>query len=174
MVDHPRRQLKAAIKCHSTKKWIKAIPSVFLEVVCAWCVNMETFFRRINLQGTAATGRRIPDGDTTNATTPTGSMQNLYWHLYDLQPHFPNRHGEKRTFVFHNLTMAKYTVVRFLVINVRTFPSLLTSARNPNQWWCSARKQHTWSTTTTNSATECTSGCLTTDQRPNLHENDNR
>ena len=112
MVERSHRQLKAAIKCHGTTKWTKVLPSVLLGMRCAWRADLEaTSADLVYGEPLRLPGEFLAE---TAATTqsPTGLVQDLRLHFRELRPRPPNRHGEKRTFVFQDLSTTKYVFVR--------------------------------------------------------------
>ncbi|XP_018325108.1 uncharacterized protein LOC108736974 [Agrilus planipennis] len=108
MVERFHRQLKAAIKCHHSAKWIETLPTLILEIRSAW---------KEDLQSTAAEMVYGEPGEflgkaEQEATTTSDFVQKLRQYVRQLQPVHGTRHGERTPFVFKHLATASQVFVR--------------------------------------------------------------
>ena len=112
MVERAHRQLKAAIKCHETTKWTKALPAVLLGMRCAWRADLETTSAELVYGETLRLPGEFLAESAETLQPPTGLIQDLRQHFQALRPNPPRRHSKKKTFVFQDLQTAKYVFVR--------------------------------------------------------------
>ncbi|KYN45252.1 hypothetical protein ALC56_00331 [Trachymyrmex septentrionalis] len=112
MIERLHRQLKAAIKCHEKDQWTKVLPTVLLGIRAAWRENLGAttadllYGESIRLPGEFLASRALPEGDAAEY------VKDLRQHFRRLRPTNGTRHGERRTFVFKNLSTADQVFVR--------------------------------------------------------------
>ena len=110
MVERYHRQLKAAIKCHNTSNWVESLPIVLL--------GIRTAIKE-DLGATAAemiydTGIRLPAEFFVPAKQQANAefANRLRERMSEIRPLPTSQHGEKKTFMFHDLQTSPYVFVR--------------------------------------------------------------
>ncbi|XP_026470298.1 protein NYNRIN-like [Ctenocephalides felis] len=113
MVERFHRQLKAAIRCHSSERWTEILPTVMLGIRAAWKGDLQATVAEM-VYGEAL---RLP-GPMLHVT-PTSYygernfMNDLRNHMQKICPTNGTRHGQKITFVFKDLMTAESVFVRW-------------------------------------------------------------
>ncbi|XP_022909521.1 uncharacterized protein [Onthophagus taurus] len=111
LVERFHCQLKGAIRCQATEKWVDILPAVLLGNRSAWrddfsATTAELVYNEpLRLQGEFL----APRESSGNKEGATNFSQELKKHFQQLQPIHGTRHGSKKNFVFRDL--ANYTHV---------------------------------------------------------------
>jgi len=107
MIERLHRQLKAAIKCHEKDQWTKVLPTVLLGIRAAWREDLgATTADLLYGESIQLASRALPEGDAAEY------VRDLRQHFRRLRPTNGTRHGERRTFVFKDLSTADQVFVR--------------------------------------------------------------
>ncbi|XP_071442238.1 uncharacterized protein [Hetaerina americana] len=113
MVERAHRQLKAAIRCHSTDSWVDVLPSVLLGLRAAWKEDLgATAADLVYGASLRLPGEFLSPSPETHPEDPTSFVTQLRAHIRKLSPHPASRHGGRRTFVFQDLPTASQVFVR--------------------------------------------------------------
>ncbi|KYN05201.1 hypothetical protein ALC62_03908 [Cyphomyrmex costatus] len=112
MVERFHRQLKAAIKCQNNNRWTEVLPTVLLEIRAAWKEDLKAttaelvYGETLRLPGQFLNRQSTPEDDVVNF------VRELRKHFSELRPVDGTRHGERRAFVFKDLTRAEQVFIR--------------------------------------------------------------
>ncbi|XP_018321592.1 protein NYNRIN-like [Agrilus planipennis] len=113
MVERLHRQLKAAIKYHSSERWTEVLPTVLLGIRAAWKEDINstsaelTYRQPLRLPGEFLTPRTNDDMEDFDAY-----IRQLRQDFQELQPVPGTHHGRRYIFVFKDLATAKQVFVR--------------------------------------------------------------
>lgn len=114
MIERLHRQLKAAIRCHQDR-WTESLPAVMLGIRSAWKEDLNAtaaemiYGQPLRLPGEFLASRTPQDQDADAADF----VKHLRRQFQELRPAVITRHGEKKIFVFKDLTEAKHVFVRY-------------------------------------------------------------
>ena len=113
MVERLHRQLKAAIRCHQ-RRWTEALPLVLMGIRSSWKEDLGAtaaemvYGQPMRLPGQFLTPQ--PTSEPSSSATPF--VQQLRAAFEDLRPSSVVRHGEKKVFVFKDLSTASHVFIR--------------------------------------------------------------
>lgn len=114
LVENSHRQLKAAIKCHTSSDWTTALPTVLIGMRSAWKDDVNTtsaelvYGEPLRLPGQFLAPHRVVD----DACDPNSLVARLKRHFEQLQPVPASRHGTGRPFIFKDLQTTSHVFVR--------------------------------------------------------------
>ncbi|XP_015118561.1 uncharacterized protein LOC107042163 [Diachasma alloeum] len=112
MVERLHRHLKDAIRCHESDSWVDMLPIVLFGIRAAWKEDLGAtpaelvFGEPLRLPGeflASSPPRRLP---------PTNITDRLRDHFADLAVQPVARHGQRKIFIFKELTNCSYVLVR--------------------------------------------------------------
>ncbi|XP_015124388.1 uncharacterized protein LOC107046310 [Diachasma alloeum] len=112
MVERLHRQIKAAIRCHESPHWVDTLPTVLFGIRSAWKDDLNAtsadivFGEPLRLPGeflAPAPNNGLP------AVTIADRLRN---HFAELAPVPGTRHGQRKVFVFKELTSCSHVFVR--------------------------------------------------------------
>lgn len=112
MVERFHRQLKTAIKCHQTERWVEILPIVLMGIRAAWKEDLQAttaemiYGEPIRLPGQFLTNNKTNDENSRSV------VEQLRKNLQDLQPQEVKRHGQITPFIFQNMKTASHAFIR--------------------------------------------------------------
>ncbi|XP_018571486.1 uncharacterized protein LOC108911133, partial [Anoplophora glabripennis] len=111
MVERFHRQLKAAIKCHETERWVEVLPIVLLGIRTSIKEDLRATTAQM-VYGT--TTIRLPGEFFTPSkkTKEVDYVVQLRRNIQKTRPTRMVRHGERKTYMFKGLADAQYVFVR--------------------------------------------------------------
>lgn len=114
MVERLHRQLKGAIMCHKNSRWTEILPTVMLGIRSAWKEDIEsTAAEMVYGQNLRLPGEFLSStANSRSLTTESNFSKLLKEHMQQLRPVQGSSHGTKATFVFKDLTTAKFVFLR--------------------------------------------------------------
>jgi len=113
MVERLHRQLKAAIRCHQ-QRWTEALPLVLMGIRSSWKEDLGAtaaemvYGQPLRLPGQFLTAQ--PTSASSSSAAPF--VQHLRAAFEDLRPSSVVRHGERKVFVFKDLSTASHVFIR--------------------------------------------------------------
>lgn len=112
IVERLYRQLKAAIKCHETERWVEALPAILLGMRSAWKDDL----RATPAELVYGQPLRLPGEFLVAQPAPQTSVPDLVAQfrktMERLRPVPGTRHGTPATFVFKDLKTTSHVFVR--------------------------------------------------------------
>nr|XP_022912387.1 uncharacterized protein LOC111423379 [Onthophagus taurus] len=114
LVERFHRQLKGAIRCQATEKWVDILPVVLLGIRSAWRDDLSAttaelvYGELLRLPGEFL----APRESRRNEEGATNFTQELKKHFQQLQPVHGTRHGSKKIFVFRDLATCTHVWIR--------------------------------------------------------------
>jgi len=113
MVARFHRQLKAAIKCHESGRWIERLPAVLLGIRAAWKEDVQTTAAELVYgQTMRLPGQFLSQSVTSEGDNAADFVVRLRKQFEELRPVDGARHGERRPFIFKELAKAEQVFVR--------------------------------------------------------------
>jgi len=113
MVERLHRQLKAAIKCHTNKKWTKMLPIILLGIRAACREDLQTTAAEIVYGETLRLpGQFLVQQSMENSDDDANFVKELRRYFDKLRPIDGTRHGERYPFVFKDLKKAEHVFLR--------------------------------------------------------------
>ena len=112
LVERMHRQLKSAIKCHATDRWSDCLPIVLLGMRAAWRED----FGATTAEMVYGESLRLPGEflapKATGTRTSSQFVKDLKNHFHSLRPVKGTRHGDRKTFVFRDLSTTSHVFLR--------------------------------------------------------------
>ncbi|RLU15530.1 hypothetical protein DMN91_012524 [Ooceraea biroi] len=113
MVERFHRQLKAAIKCRESSRWTEVLPTVLLGIRAAWKEDAQaTTVELVYGQTLRLPGQFLNRQATCESGDVADFVRELRCQMKELRPVDGTRHGERRPFVYKDLTTAEQVFVR--------------------------------------------------------------
>lgn len=112
LVERFHRQLKAAIKCHGDGRWSDVLPVVLLGIRAAYRVDLGTSVAELVYGEKVRLPTEFFSNRKENNTEPVEVVNQLREHFRDVRPVAGSRHGQKKIFVFKDLSTASHVFVR--------------------------------------------------------------
>lgn len=112
LVERLHRQLKAAIRCHATKRWTEVLPVILLGIRSAWREDLQAsaaelvYGQTLRLPGEFFMSCHTPD------RLPQSFASDLRQHFRSIRPVNGTRHGAQKPFVFKDLATCTQVFVR--------------------------------------------------------------
>ncbi|KAM0726708.1 Gag-Pol polyprotein [Formica fusca] len=114
MVERFHRQLKTAIKCHQTEKWVDILPVVLMGIRAAWKEDLQaTAAEMIYGEPIKLPGQFLQQNNELEIADETEDMlRQLKKNLQNLRPQEIKRHGQATPFIFQNMETASHAFLR--------------------------------------------------------------
>ncbi|XP_029675767.1 uncharacterized protein LOC115243155 [Formica exsecta] len=114
MVERFHRQLKTAIKCHQTEKWVEILPVVLMGIRAAWKEDLQATAAEIVYgEPIRLPGQFLQQSNKQDIVEePEDMLKQLKKNLRDVRPREVKRHGQATPFVFQNMETATHAFLR--------------------------------------------------------------
>ncbi|XP_023242776.1 uncharacterized protein LOC111640921, partial [Centruroides sculpturatus] len=112
IIERFHRQLKAAIKCHSSDHWTDNLPIVLLGVRTAYKDDINTTAAELVYKQTLRLPREFFVNNNDNTVDASDFVSDLQGRMRRLRPVSPRKHGNHQTFVFRDLQTCSHVFVR--------------------------------------------------------------
>lgn len=113
MVKRFHRQLKTAIKCHQTERWVEILPVVLMGIRVAWKEDIQaTVVEMIYGEPIKLPGQFLQNDEKTNDEYPGGMLEQLKENMRNLRPQEVKKHGQITPFIFQNMKTASHAFLR--------------------------------------------------------------
>nr|XP_022908012.1 uncharacterized protein LOC111419444 [Onthophagus taurus] len=114
LVERFYGQLKGAIRCQVTVKWVDILPVVLLGIRSAWRDDLSaTTAELVYGEPLRVPGEFLPPRESSgNEEGATNFSQELKKHFQQLQSIHGTRHGSKKIFVFRDLSTCRHVWIR--------------------------------------------------------------
>lgn len=112
LVERLHRQLKAAIRCHTSTAWVDTLPIILMGIRASWKEDIQAtpaelvFGESLRLPGEFL----APSGQLD--APPANLVQRLRNHFINLSPKPMSRHGRKPIFIFKDLATCSHVLIR--------------------------------------------------------------
>lgn len=112
MIERLHRQLKAAIRCHQNDRWTTILPTVLLGIRAAWKEDLQTTSAELVYgEPIRLPGEFLSSTDWRDKSTES-FIRELRHHFNTLRPSEVKRHGDKKPFIFKELSTCDYVFLR--------------------------------------------------------------
>ncbi|KMQ83185.1 gag pol polyprotein [Lasius niger] len=114
MIERFHRQMKTAIKCHQTEKWVEVLPVVLMGIRAAWKDDLQaTTAEMIYGEPIRLPGQFLQQSTQKEPQENHGDMlEQLRKNLQNLKPQEIKRHGQAATFIFQDMKTASHAFMR--------------------------------------------------------------
>ena len=113
MVERLHRQLKAAIRCHQ-RRWTEALPLLLMGIRSSWKEDLgATAAEMVYGQPMSLPGQFLtPQPTRESSPSATPFVQQLKAAFEELRPSSVVRHGDRKVFIFKDLSTASHVFIR--------------------------------------------------------------
>lgn len=115
MIERFHRQLKTAIKCHQTERWVEILPVVLMGIRAAWKEDLQaTVAEMVYGEPIKLPGQFLHKEKNEKAVEeiPGNMLEKLKKNMQDLRPQEIKRHGQTTPFIFQNMNTASHAFLR--------------------------------------------------------------
>lgn len=112
LIERWHRTLKAALKCHSSSNWVKALPTVLLGLRTVYKADIDASVAEMVYGSSVRLPGEFFNPNNSSETLPTSFANELKQQISNIQPVQPSHHTSGKVFVWNDLKTCSHVYVR--------------------------------------------------------------